>query len=190
MDALPKDTLLIFASDNGPLPTFGGERAVGFRGSKLSLYEGGIRMPFIARWAGHVPAGRVDDSSVFSSVDLFPTFCAIGGAALPASLKADGEDVTAALEGKPIERKKPLFWEYGRNPKSFSYPTGRDRSPALAVRDGKWKLLVNPDGTQGELYDLQADPSEATNVAAEHAEISERLTKLALDTFQTRPAAP
>src|SRR6185436_17214307 len=61
---LEKQTLLIFASDNGALPTFQGQRSAGLRGSKLSLYEGGIRLPLIARWPEHTPAGRVDDQSV------------------------------------------------------------------------------------------------------------------------------
>jgi arylsulfatase A-like enzyme len=175
-------TLVIFTSDNGPLPTFKGARTVGLRGSKLSLYEGGIRLPFIARWPGRVPAGRVDDTTVLSAVDLFPTFGALAGAALPTGASLDGEDRSAALRGTPAgARAKPLFWEYGRNDKSFRYPgNAADRSPNVAMREGDWKLLVNADGTGAELYDLAADPKETTNRAADRPEVAKRLTDMAL----------
>ncbi len=76
--ALPANTLLIFVSDNGPLPTFQATRAVNKRGSKLSLYEGGINVPFIARWPNHVPAGVVNDSAVIGGVDLRGTAHSVG----------------------------------------------------------------------------------------------------------------
>lgn len=77
MDSVPVNTLFIFTSDNGPLPTLKGVRNVGLRGSKLSLYEGGIRLPFIARWTGHIPARRTDDATVLHAVDMPPTLAAI-----------------------------------------------------------------------------------------------------------------
>ena len=83
---LEKRTLVIFASDNGPLPSFRGSRSGGLRGSKLSLYEGGVRLPFIVRWPGHVPAGRVDDRTVIAGTDLFPSLCAIAGVPLPSGV--------------------------------------------------------------------------------------------------------
>jgi arylsulfatase A-like enzyme len=172
---IDEKTLVVFTSDNGPLPTFGGERAGGLRGSKLSLYEGGVREPFIVRWPGRVPAGRLDEQTILNAVDLFPSFCAMAGAPVPSGL--DGEDMSTAWLGKPVVRKRALFWEYGRNNKSFHYPQGRDRSPNHAVREGNWKLLVNADGSGAELYDLAADPKETTNVATQHPEIAERLSK-------------
>jgi arylsulfatase A-like enzyme len=172
---LEKDALVVFASDNGPLPTFQGARSAGLRGSKLSLYEGGIRVPFIARWPGRVPAGRVDEESVLCGVDVLPTICALAGVAPPS---VDGEDRSAALLGKPGTRKGSLFWEYGRNATSFAYPAGRDRSPNVAVLDGRWKLLVNADGTGAELYDLSADASESKPL--QDAAVEERLRESAL----------
>jgi hypothetical protein len=65
-----------------------------------------------------------------------------------------------------------MFWEYGRNETFFKYPAEPDRSPNLAVRDGKWKLLVNADGTRVELYDLVADPKEAKSVATDEREVA------------------
>src|SRR5581483_6905453 len=96
---LEENTIVIFTSDNGPLPTFDGARSGGFRGSKLELWEGGIRMPFIVRWPGRVPAGRVDDRAVLTAVDLFPTICALTGAAVPRDAHLDGLDVSPTLRG-------------------------------------------------------------------------------------------
>ncbi len=180
MDAVPENTVLVFASDNGALPAFKGERNNGMRGSKLSLYEGGIRLPFIVRWPGHAPAGKVDEATVIHAVDMLPTLASIAGAALPKDFAGDGLDVSAALKGAPLARKGPLFWEYGRNDTAFKYPAAPDRSPNVAVRDGRWKLLVNADGTGAELYDLAADPNETTNVATAQADRAATLTAAAL----------
>lgn len=187
MDAVPANTLLFFISDNGPLPTFQGDRTNGLRGSKLSLYEGGIRLPFIARWPGQVPAGRVDDTTVLGGVDLFPTLCAMAGAKLPDEAALDGTDVSSTLRGQPVLRQRPLLWEYGRNNETFAYPPGKDRSPNVAILDGKWKLLINADGTGAELYDLAADPNETTDVSADNREITDRLIQQALTWRKSLP---
>ena len=187
MDVVPANTLLIFASDNGALPTFKSARNVGLRGSKLSLYEGGTRLPFIARWPGHVPAGVVDDTTVLAAVDMMPTLASLAGAKLPDAYVSDGEDLSATLLGQPTTRAQPLFWEYGRNDTSFKYPAAPDRSPNVAMREGKWKLLIYADGTGAELYDLLADPNETKNVAAENADIAQRMTAAALAWRKTMP---
>src|SRR5256885_15436492 len=80
------------------------------RGGKHGMYEGGVRVPFIIRWPGHVPAGRVDDKSVISGIDWLPTLCQIVGITLP-SIDFDGEDVSAAWLGKIHTRTKPLVWK-------------------------------------------------------------------------------
>jgi arylsulfatase A-like enzyme len=185
---LEDNTLLIFTSDNGPLPTFDGARSGGMRGSKLSLYEGGVRMPFIVRWPGHTPAGRVDETTVMNAVDFFPTFCAIAKATAPGRTKFDGQDLSNVFLGKSATRKHAMFWEYGRNNTSFNYPHGRDRSPNVAVRDGNWKLLINADGTGAELYDLARDRNEETNVAESNPKVTRRLSKAALDWRKSLPA--
>ena len=172
---LDDKTLMVFASDNGALPTFRGARSGGFRGSKLSLYEGGIRLPFIVRWPGHVPADRVDGETVISGLDLLPSICALAGITLPPETPLDGEDQSGALLGKPTARKRPLFWEYGRNETAFKYPPGRNRSPTLAVREGPWKLLLNADRGGAELYDVVADSAEEHNRAADAPEVVARL---------------
>ncbi len=124
-----RPTIVLFLSDNGPLPSFQRARTVGLRGSKLSLYEGGVRLPFIAWGPGIVPAGVTNDATVLAAVDLFPTLCRLCGAPLPAGYEGDGEDMSPALLGKSPRRARPLFWEYGRNDRSFDYPGGDDRSP-------------------------------------------------------------
>lgn len=170
---LEDNTIVIFTSDNGALPTFQGERSGIYRGHKLALWEGGIRMPFIVRWPGRVPAGRVDDQSVLAAVDLFPTLCALAGAKLTDGVAFDGFDVGAALAGKLWTRKQPLFWEYGRNPESFKF--GPDKSPNLAIRQGNWKLLRNADGSEVHLFDIARDPGEKTNLAAQNPEVVKEL---------------
>ncbi len=186
--ALDENTLVIFTSDNGALPTFNGQRSAPFRGSKLSLYEGGIRMPFIVRWPGRVPAGRVDETSVLSAVDLFPSLCAIANVPLPNAADFNGEDMSAALLGKkPAKRRRPSFWEYGRNEESFAYPQSRDRSPSVAVRDGKWKLLVNANGSGAELYDLSKDFQEENNLADKETAVAKRLSRAAVDWRKSLP---
>ena len=185
---LDENTILIFSSDNGPMPTFRGKRAGGLRGSKISLYEGGDREPLIVRWPGHFPTGRVDDKTVMNGVDFFPIFCKLTETALPQDLKIDGEDLSASFFGKSLVRKNPMFWEYGRNPTSFGYPKNpRDRSPNVAMRDGKWKLLINADGTSLELYDLDTDRNETQNIAAQNPEVAKRLSAAALQWRKSLP---
>ncbi|WP_254508663.1 sulfatase-like hydrolase/transferase [Anatilimnocola floriformis] len=173
---LPPNTLLIFISDNGPLPTFQGKRATGHRGSKLSLYEGGINLPFIARWPGKVPAEQVNDTALVAGVDFLPTFASIAGAKLPADYVPDGEDLTPALLGKTFERSKPIYWEYGRNETVFKYPgIAADRSPQLALREGDWKVLVNSDSSGLELFNIASDARETKNVANENAVLAAKM---------------
>ena len=181
-DRKGRPTVVLFLSDNGPLPAFDRARTAGLRGSKLSLYEGGVRVPFIAWGPGLIPAGVTNEATVLTGVDLFPTLCKLGGAGLPEGYVSDGEDLSEALLGKAPRRAKPIFWEYGRNATAFAYPpVAGDRSPNVAVRDGDWKLLVNADGTGPELYDLAADPKESRNVAADRPEEVRRLKGLALE---------
>ncbi len=172
---ITENTLIIFTSDNGPLPSFKGSRSGGFRGTKLSLYEGGIRMPFVVRWPGHVPAGATDTVSVLNSTDLFPTLSSIASAEVPANYKGDGENRMQVLMGSPAPRVKDMYWEYGRNDYAFNYPKGRNRSPNLAIRSGRWKLLMDYQRDNVELYDMDSDRYETTNMAGSHPRIVDEL---------------
>lgn len=187
---LATNTLVLFTGDNGPAPTYEHQRTGGLRGSKLSLYEGGIREPLLVWWPGRAPAGRVNERTVFTTVDLLPSLCAIARVPVPAKVAAelDGEDLSAALTGGAPIRNRPVFWEYGRNSKSFAYPRApRDRSPNVAVRDGRWKLLINADGSDAQLYDLTADPKEEKDLAATQPELVRRLSGQALSWRRTLP---
>lgn len=170
-----RPALVLFIGDNGPAPTFDGRRAGGLRGAKLSVYEGGIRVPFIAWGPGLIPAGRTDRSSVVSTLDLMPTLAHLAGGSAPAG--GDGVDIGAVLRGQPHARSGTLYFEYGRNPTSFKYPRGRDRSPALALRRGQWKLLADPTGERVELYDLDADPREEHDLATDRPDVAGPLTE-------------
>jgi len=187
-------TLVIIAGDNGPEPTFERARTGGMRGMKWSLYEGGIRTPFIVRWPTVIPAGVVNETTVFSAVDLFPTLCQLCQVTVPREAACDGEDLAEALRGKKITRTKRLFWEYGRKPapsgglRAFIVPSEPEsKSPNVAVRDGDWKLLINADGTAAELYDLVKDRNEAHNVAKDNPEVAERLSAAALEWRRSLP---
>jgi arylsulfatase A-like enzyme len=162
------NTLVVFTGDNGPSPTYRQKRTAGLRGAKLSLYEGGTRLPLIVWWPGTTPAGRVNERTVMNAVDLLPTFCRLAGATVSPDLatKLDGEDLSAAFTGGEPKRSRTLFWEYGRNNNAFKYPeAASNRSPNVAVREGDWKLLVNADGSGAQLFDLRTDIFETRNVA-------------------------
>jgi arylsulfatase A-like enzyme len=182
------NTLVLFLGDNGPLPTFGQDRTAGLRGSKLSLYEGGIRVPCIAWGPGRVPASRVNTNTVLSSLDFFPTLLRLAGADA-VGFSFDGEELSGALLGRTPERRRPLFWEYGRNTNSFAFPRDlQHRSPNLAMREGPWKLLIQSDGTGAELYNVVSDRNEATNAVLAQPAVAARLTRAALEWRKSLPA--
>lgn len=182
-----RPVIVLFLADNGPLPTFDHQRTKGQRGSKLSLYEGGVHLPFIAWSPRLVPKGQTNGSTVLAAVDLFPTLCRIAGASLPEDYKPDGQDMSAALFGESPKRTMPLYWEYGRNNKSFGYPKGKDRSPNVAVMDGDWKLLVNAGGGGAELYNIGTDPVEQDDRAEEETDLVKQLSESALKWRKAQP---
>ncbi len=187
------NTLVMFSSDNGPEDIHlaeAGHSGVGsagpFRGRKRSLYEGGIRMPFILRWPGRIPAGRVDADSIVAGVDWLPTVCTLAGIAIPAAHKLDGEDMSGIPLGKPQPRTKALMWEWRFH--IFGEPF--HRSPILAMREGDWKLLLNPDRSRVELYRIPADPTELKNCADRQPQMVEDLSRKALAWQATLPKGP
>ena len=185
-----ENTLIVLTSDNGPTDRLehynSGWTPPGstgpFFGRKWSLYEGGIRMPFIVRWPGNVPAGRVNDMTVMCGVDMMPTFCAIGGALPPKDVTLDGEDMSRAFCGEAIIRSKPILWYYPNQPKP-----GKPEhvSPTLAIREGDWKLLINPDGSDVHLYNVAEDEKERKNLAEQQTDVVTRLSGTVLDWYKT-----
>jgi N-acetylgalactosamine-6-sulfatase len=190
---LADNTLVVFSSDNGPEEIAvrnAGHSGVGspgpFRGRKRSLYEGGVRVPFLVRWPAAVKPGRVDDASVVCGADLLPTVCKLAGVEVPEGHALDGEDRSAVLVGEPAPRTKPLFWEWRFN---VAGPV-LNRPPTLAMRDGKWKLLMNPDRSRVELYDIPADPSELNNLADRQSDVVKRMSERLLAWRKTLPDGP
>jgi arylsulfatase len=206
---LDANTLVIFFSDNGPWLSYGEHAgsATPLREGKLTTFEGGVRVPCIARWPGKVPAGRVSEVP-FMSIDWFPTFVELVGGQAP-TRKIDGRSAKALLLGEaPAEPPHEALFFYGG--------TGLQ-----AVRHGKWKLhfphpyittaaepgvggkpsnwgknkaqSITQSGIEGiasrhggrvetiglSLFDLSSDPGESTNLAKEHPEIVAKLTALA-----------
>jgi len=190
---LTQKTLIILSSDNGPEDIHvgnAGHSGVGsagpFRGRKRSLYEGGVRVPGIVSWPGHVPVGRIDKDAILAGVDLLPSVCSLAGVKLPADHALDGEDMSDVWLGKERQRMKPLMWQWRF--RIFGEPF--HHSPELAIREGQWKLLMNPDHSRVELYDLSNDLTELNNVAEHHADIVERLSKQVREWSSTLPAGP
>jgi arylsulfatase A-like enzyme len=111
-----------------------------------------------------------------SAVDLFPTCCALAGVKTPTSAQFDGENLNSALLVKPVERRKDLMWDYGRTRDLQRPGLTVDQSPNLAIRRGRWKLLVNDDGSNIELYDFNQSEKEDKNVASEQAAVARQLS--------------
>jgi len=182
---LSENTIIVFSSDNGPEDinllnaAHSGVGSPGpFRGRKRSLYEGGVRVPFIVKWEGHTPLGIVDDQSIAGTVDLLPTFCSLAGIDLPKGYEPDGQDISKILSGKPIERNAPLLWDWTATQAGHTF----NKSPGLALRSGKWKFLMNPDGSRKELYNFEADPQcmEVDNLADQYPEEVARFSEILL----------
>lgn len=176
---LSENTVVFFSSDNGPEDyhiSNAANAGVGntgpLRARKRSMYEGGIRTFGLLRWPGHVQAGRVDEDSVLGGVDWLPTVCKLAGVPVPGDLKPDGEDVSDIWLGQSRPRQKPLFWEW------LFAVSGEPlyKPPMLAVRDGAWKLLADPDGSKAQLYDISKDPSEKRDMVANNPGVVKDLT--------------
>jgi arylsulfatase A-like enzyme len=172
---LDERTIVFFTSDNGPHreggnnPDFNDSNGP-FRGIKRDLYEGGIRVPFIARWPGRVPAGRVS-GQLTAFWDLLPTAAELAGVARPPA--GDGLSLVPTLLGRrQREQHQFLCWEF--------FEGGFKQ----AIRAGDWKGVRLAPGKPLELYDLSADPGETRDVAARNPDAVERLERL-LETART-----
>ena len=156
---LTDDTFVFYTSDNGPEGngTTGRTRGStgGLRGRKRSLYEGGIRVPSMARWPGHIKPGSVCDQPVVGS-DIFTTICEIVGVELPGDRTIDGASLVPVFAGEPIQRKIPLYWRYH----------GAKDGVNIAMREGDWKILTPTDLSRFELYNLRDDVAESEDLAA------------------------
>ena len=192
---LDENTLVVFTSDNGPetLLRYGPRSGRSFgvadplRGMKLWTTEAGFRVAGIMHWPARIKAGQVSDRPV-SALDFLPTFCELAETKPPKDLALDGTSFLPALEGKPLQRKKPLVWVY--------YNALNNRR--VAMRDGDWKVLAklnigkyntvhsgNADQVKGatlsdfQVFDLSQDIGEGKDLAkanpAKLAELKKRL---------------
>jgi len=178
---LSNNTIVIFTSDNGPenleiheVTRHGVGDPGPFRGRKRSGYEGGIRVPFIVKWPNSIPAGQVDSLTVISGVDMLPTLVSLAGAEIPEWPEVDGLDMSQALQGQPIERKRPVYWHLGEDVVSIGPRI--DISPKLIIRDGSWKLLIHADGSGVELYNINENSLEVDNLASENPNLVKNLS--------------
>jgi arylsulfatase A-like enzyme len=153
---LERNTLVVFTSDNG------GERYSlnsPFQFQKMYLWEGGIRIPAIARWPGVVPAGKVTNQAVLS-MDWSATFLDVAGAKADPAYPFDGESVMAVCAGKRPAFDRTVFWRIRTRPQA-------------AARMGKWKYLK--DGSTEQLFDLMADPGEAVDLKSKQPDTFEKI---------------
>ena len=184
---IDESTLVIFTSDNGPWLSYGnhGGSQGRFREGKGTAFEGGVRVPFVARWPGRIPKGT-SAAAPAMTIDLLPTFAGIAGAALPAERIIDGRDIWRVLTGEKgaADPHDALYFYWG--------------TELHAIRSGRWKLhLPHPyqslaragaDGAPGQyetkrielsLFDLDADPGESADVADRHPDIVQKMLALA-----------
>ena len=157
---LENDTIIFFLSDNGGPTQVTHADNKPYRGAKGQVYEGGIHVPFVMKWKGHLPEGETYGNPIIS-LDIFPTAAAIAGAQIPKDRPIDGVNLLPHLTGKaaaPPHDK--LFWRTGGG-------------EAFAVRQGNWKLVKI--GKRTELYDLEADIAESKDTASAKPEVVSRL---------------
>lgn len=180
---LTRNTLFLFTSDNGPSaetihnPEF--FRSAGpLRGSKRTLYEGGIRVPLIAHWPAVISGGGVNHT-VAAFWDILPTLGELAGVAVPSQI--DGLSFAPVLRGGGREREHEfLYWDYGHARAAFMQ----------AVRAGSWKAVRNSLARPIELYDLATDPGESRNLAGQNPAVVERMVALMRRAFVPTPDFP
>jgi arylsulfatase A-like enzyme len=166
-------TLVLFQSDNG-----GGGPADNrpLRGRKAQMFEGGLRVPLIARWPGRLPAGATSDEFL-TALEVFPTLCAAAGARPPEGVVLDGFDMLPVLRGEASSPRREMFWE---------------RRTDRAARVGQYKWVESAAG-QG-LYDLAADPEEKRDLSAEQpdvlARVRDRFTAWRAEMTAAEPRGP
>lgn len=207
---IDENTLVVFSTDNGPewagteadkihKPEKGdkddngqvglgkyysvGETG-GLKGQKRSLFAGGVRVPFVAKWPKVIPKGVVNEKSAVTAVDLLPTFFEAAAIPMPKDYKPDGESIMLAFKGKKFSRTKPIFWEWkGGDSHFYTWPT-------LGVRDGDYKLVVDVTGNKYEMFDVKNDWKEEHNLAESNPKKAKELLQEIAEWKKTLPEKP
>ncbi len=169
---LEEKTIVVFTSDNGGLHVPEGPHPrvthnTPYRAGKGFVYEGGLRIPLLVRWSGHIPEGKVVTEPVVNT-DWIPTLLDLCRQPLPTGL--DGVSFAAGLSGKGVCPQRPFFWH-------FPHYTNQGSRPSGAIREGDWFLVEYYDDRQVELYDLKNDIGERKNLAAVRPERAAAMRK-------------
>ena len=172
--AIDENTIVFFTSDNGPHREGGHDPDLfqsrgPLRGIKRDLYEGGIRVPTLARWLGKIEPGEVSDQT-WAFWDVLPTLAELGGAAPPSDI--DGISMVPSLLGKAQDQHEYLYWEF------------HERGFLQAIRMGDWKGVRLAKGAKIELYDLKNDLGEQDNIADNHPDVVQKIEHL-METART-----
>ncbi len=176
---ISRNTLVIFTSDNGCAEPQLFDGSAPLRGMKRDLYEGGIRIPMIARWVGTIQPGTVSEH-ISANWDVLPTFCAVAGISAPSSI--DGISFLPELKGEKQPQHDYLYWEF------------HEQGKKQAVRKDHWKavrlnVFENPDAPI-ELYDLSTDVDESENVSGKNPEVVSEMTKIMKEAHTPDPNWP
>lgn len=189
---LEEKTLVVFTSDNGGLAHLSSQAP--FRSGKGSYFEGGIRVPMVMRWPGNIAAGSTSSTPV-SGIDLFPTLLEAAAVPVPDGMVLDGVSLMPLWEGSGGIPDRPLFWHFPVYLEAYqgaadgAHDAVFRTRPGSVVRMGGWKLHEYFEDGRLELYDLEADPGEQANLAADHAAKAAELHEL-LKQWRRETAAP
>lgn len=178
-----ENTLILFTSDNGPVTrearkwyelNMAGETG-GLRGRKDNLWEGGIRVPAIVQYRGHIPPGSVSDTPA-SGLDILPTLAELIGFPLSSDRVIDGESIASLLRGGTVDRRHPMIW-------AIDMPQQDDPTDMWALRQDEWKMIFDRQSQAKYLYNLQRDPWEIDNQLGKQPQLETRLQS-ALDDYR------
>lgn len=185
-EKLRENTLILICSDNGP--ELGSGRAGNLKGYKTHLYEGGIRSSLVV-WGPGFLKGKVkgtrNKTSVFTAIDLTPSLLEFTGIQAPVNVAYDGENKIETILGESTSsREKPVFYSRPPDRKNFY---GFENLPDLAMREDRWKLLCDYDGSRPELYDIVNDPGETKNMADVKPGLVNSMTKQLVGWWNSMP---
>lgn len=175
---LAENTLVVFTSDNGNSPLY--QRRNILRGSKWDLYEGGIRVPLIARWPGRIAPAAINPTPVHG-VDLFPTFCDVAETRPPAAVARDGRSLLPLFADKPDDAwsQRPLYWHY-----PYYHSRINMARPQSAIRRGEYKLILFHEDQTTQLYNVHLDPGETNDLSKPQSDLADRMRLQLLEYLQ------